>query len=53
MHIVNNIPKGTALGMDGNHVDLYMYCVVAPSATPTDAFQRAYNCFINVLAQGA
>ncbi len=50
MHIVNNIPKGTAPGMDDNRVEYYMYYADAPSAIAADAFQRAYNRFVNVLA---
>ncbi len=38
MHIVNNILKGTVLGMDGNRAKFYMYCVVVPLAIAADAF---------------
>jgi hypothetical protein len=38
MHIVNNIPKGIASGMDGNHAKFYKYCATAPLVTATDAF---------------
>jgi hypothetical protein len=53
MRIINNIPKGTALGMDGNRAEFYKYCAVIPSATTADAFQQAYNRYVNVLVQGA
>ncbi len=53
MHIVNRILKDTAPGMDGNRIEFYMYCVVAPSTTTTDAFKQAYTRFVNVLVQGA
>ncbi|CAM6008915.1 unnamed protein product [Sphagnum balticum] len=53
MHFVNSIVKGTASGMDGNCVEFYKYCAVASSATVADVFQRAYNYFMNMLAQGA
>jgi hypothetical protein len=39
--------------MDDNCAEFYMYCATALLATVTDAFQRAYNHFINLLAQGA
>ncbi len=52
MHIVNSIPWGTALGMDDNCTEFYMYCTVAPSATAANAFQRAYTRFVNLLAPG-
>ncbi len=51
MHIVNSIPKGITLGMDGNRTEFSKYCVAASSTTAADVFQRAYNH--NVLAQGA
>jgi hypothetical protein len=50
MHIVNNIPKGTASGMGGNRAEFYKYCTIALSATAANAFQRVYSCF---MAQGA
>jgi hypothetical protein len=53
MHIVNNIPKGTTLNMDNNRAEFYKYCVAARSTIVVDIFQRAYNRFINMLAQGA
>jgi hypothetical protein len=53
MCIVNNIPKGIASGMDGNHAKFYMYCTAASSTTAADAFERAYTRFVNMLAQGA
>ncbi|CAK9872755.1 unnamed protein product [Sphagnum jensenii] len=52
MHIVNSIPKDTP-GMDGNRVEFYKYCAASPLTSVADAFQRVYNCFINMLAQGA
>jgi hypothetical protein len=53
MHIVNSIPKGTAPSIDGNRAEFYMHCTAALSAIKADAFQRAYNRFVNVLAEGA
>jgi hypothetical protein len=53
MHIVNNIPKGIASGMGGNRTEFYKYCTITSSATIANAFQRAYICFVNMLAQGA
>jgi hypothetical protein len=53
MHIVNNIPKGTVSGMDDNRAEFYKYCAVVPLATAADTFQKVYNRFVNVLAQGA
>ncbi len=43
MHIVNNIPKGTAPGMDGNRAKFYKYYAAALSATMANAFQQAYS----------
>jgi hypothetical protein len=37
MHIVNNISKGTASGMDGNRAEFYKYCVAAALAIMMDA----------------
>ncbi len=53
MHIINTISKGTVPGMKGNRAKFYKYCAAAPLAIATDVFQRAYNRFIKVLAQGA
>jgi hypothetical protein len=30
-----------------------MFCAIVPLATVADIFQRMYNRFVNVLAQGA